>query len=119
MKRVVASENPMSRRALCRALACGALLLLTVSAGPAQSPAVEPASTPSAQWPGTVTVTAGDVRTRIEAAKMWTISGLEYQDTVMAVQDSAYGTVLTIRGVGHLGTAHFLDVPGNPGAGAQ
>jgi hypothetical protein len=116
MKRVVARDNPMSRRALCRALACSALLLLTVSAGPAPSPAVEPTSTSSAQWPGTVTVTAGDVRTRIEAAKMWTISGLEYQDTVMAVQDSAYGTVLTIRGVGHLGTAHFLDVPGRPGA---
>jgi hypothetical protein len=33
----------------------------------------------------------------------------------MAVEDSAYGTVLTIRGVGHLGTAHFLDVPGKPG----
>ena len=33
----------------------------------------------------------------------------------MATQDSAYGTVVTIRNVGHLGTAHFLDVPGKPG----
>jgi hypothetical protein len=68
-----------------------------------------------AGWPQTLTVTIGDVRTRIESSKMWTLSGLEYQNSVMAVEDSAYGTVITLRGVGHLGTAHFLDVPGKPG----
>jgi len=73
-------------------------------------------SNPSqADWPKEVVVTVGDIRTRIDGPKLWTMSGLEYQDTVMATEDSAYGTVITIRGVGHLGTAHFLNVPGKPG----
>ena len=68
-----------------------------------------------ANWPEEVVVTVGDIRTRIDGPKMWTMSGIDFQNTVMATEDSAYGTVLTIRGVGHLGTAHFLDVPGKPG----
>lgn len=68
-----------------------------------------------ADWPQEVVVTVGDIRTRIDGLKMWTLSGIDFQDTVMATENSAYGTVLTIRGVGHLGTAHFLDVPGKPG----
>ncbi|MGE0606062.1 MAG: hypothetical protein AB7O62_02975 [Pirellulales bacterium] len=75
----------------------------------------EPPRQDSASWPESVVVTVGDIRTRIDGPKMWTLSGLHYQDTVMATEDSAYGTVLTIRDVGHLGTAHFLDVPGKPG----
>ncbi len=66
-------------------------------------------------WPREVVVTVGDIRTRIDGPKRWTLSGIDFQNTVMATEDSAYGTVLTIRGVGHLGTAHFLDVPGKPG----
>ncbi len=66
-------------------------------------------------WPKEVLVTVGDIRTRIDGPKMWTLSGIDFQNTVMATENSAYGTVLTIRGVGHLGTAHFLDVPGRPG----
>lgn len=66
-------------------------------------------------WPKEVVVTVGDIRTRIDGPKMWTLSGIDFQNTVMATEASAYGTVLTIRGVGHLGTAHFLDVPGKPG----
>jgi hypothetical protein len=68
-----------------------------------------------ADWPRQVVITVGDIRTRIDGPKMWTLSGIDFQNNVMAVQDSAYGTVVTIRGVGHLGTAHFLDVPGKPG----
>lgn len=71
--------------------------------------------TDQAGWPQKVVVTVGDVRTRIDGPKMWTLSGIDYQDDMMASQESAYGTVFTIRGVGHLGTAHFLDVPGKPG----
>jgi hypothetical protein len=66
-------------------------------------------------WPQEVVVTVGELRTRIDGPKLWTLSGIEFQDTVMATQDSAYGSVLTIRNVGLLGTAHFLDVPGKPG----
>lgn len=65
--------------------------------------------------PETVKIAVGDVVTRVEAAKMWTMSGFEYRGTVMAVEDSAYGSVITLTGYGHLGTAHFLDVPGKPG----
>lgn len=70
---------------------------------------------PQAEWPRKTVITVGDIRTRIEGDKMWTLSGIDFQDTVMASEESAYGTVLTIRNAGHLGTAHFLDVPGKPG----
>lgn len=66
-------------------------------------------------WPQKTVVTVGDVMTRIDGPKMWTLSGIDYKGSVMASQESAYGTVFTIRNVGHLGTAHFLDVPGKPG----
>ena len=68
-----------------------------------------------ATWPDEVVVDVGDIRTRIDGPKMWTMSGLEYQGQEMATQESAYGSVITIRDVGHLGTAHFLEVPGKPG----
>lgn len=68
-----------------------------------------------ADWPQKVTVTVGDIRTRIDGPKLWTLSGIDFQDRMMASEESAYGTVFTIRNVGHLGTAHFLDVPGKPG----
>jgi hypothetical protein len=92
------------------------VLLLWSAAGiarSAESAAAQPAA--RADWPREVIVTIGDVRTRIDGPKLWTLSGIDYQDTIVAVQDSAYGTVLTIRDLGHLGTAHFLDVPGKPG----
>lgn len=79
----------------------------------AEDPARQPSE--SQKWPQEVVVTVGDIRTRIDGPKMWTLSGIEFQDTVMATEDSAYGSVLTIRNVGLLGTAHFLDVPGKPG----
>lgn len=79
----------------------------------AEGPAA-PASV-TANWPQKVVITVGDLRTRIDGPKLWTLSGIDFQDTMMATEDSAYGTVLTIRNVGHLGTAHFLDVPGKPG----
>lgn len=66
-------------------------------------------------WPKEVVVNVGDIRTRIDGPKLWTLSGLEFQNTVMSTEDSAYGSVITIRGVGHLGSAHFLAVPGKPG----
>ncbi len=59
-------------------------------------------------------VRVGDVAIRIEASKMWTLSGIEYRRNTMAVEESAYGTILTIRDVGTLGSAHFLDVPEGP-----
>lgn len=68
-----------------------------------------------AEWPRKTTITVGDVRTRIDGPKMWTLSGIDYQGRIMSSEESAYGTVFTIRDVGHLGTAHFLDVLGKPG----
>ena len=62
-----------------------------------------------------LTATIGEIRFRIDGPKMWTLSGFEFQHRVIAVEDSAYGSVFTLRGVGHLGSAHFLDVPGKPG----
>ncbi len=65
--------------------------------------------------PDKFTVTVGDVLIRIDGPKMWTLSGIDYQAFPIAVQESAYGSILNIRGVGALGSAHFLDVPGKPG----
>lgn len=92
-----------------------AMLLLENLAGwgRAEEPAAE--ASKRENWPQKVVVTIGDLRTRIDGPKMWTLSGIDFQDKVMATEDSAYGSVLTIRNVGHLGTAHFLDVPGKPG----
>ena len=77
----------------------------------------ESALPPSSQadWPQEVEVMVGEIRTRLDGPKLWTLSGIDFRETMIATEDSAYGTVLTIRDVGHLGTAHFLDVPGKPG----
>jgi hypothetical protein len=96
---------------------CGLLLLFVGAWGWAGEPVVKGVGNSSANenWPQQVVVTVGEVRTRIDGPKLWTLSGIEFQGTVMATEDSAYGSVLTIRNVGLLGTAHFLDVPGKPG----
>ena len=65
--------------------------------------------------PESLIVVVGDLLIRIDGSKMWTLSGIDYQKNVIAVQDSAYGSILTIRGVGTLGSAHFLDIPNKPG----
>ncbi len=65
--------------------------------------------------PEKLIVTVGDVLIRIDGPKLWTLSGVDYRGSEIAVQDSAYGSVLNIKGVGFLGSAHFLDVPGKPG----
>ena len=92
---------------------CMILPPILASASRAEPPGSKKAV--AANWPDKVVVNVGDLRTRIDGPKMWTLSGIDYQSEVMATEDSAYGTVLTIRNVGHLGTAHFLDVPGKPG----
>jgi hypothetical protein len=65
--------------------------------------------------PEKLTVTIGDVLIRIDEPKLWTLSGIDYLKLPIAVQESAYGSVINIKGVGFLGSAHFLDVPGKPG----
>jgi hypothetical protein len=76
-------------------------------------PTLKDSATP--QRPESLTVAVGDLVIRIDGPKMWTLSRIDYQKTVMAVEDSAYGTIFTIRNVGTLGSAHFLDVPNKPG----
>ena len=65
--------------------------------------------------PTSLTAKVGDVLVRIDGPKLWTLSRIEYKGALLGVEDSAYGTVVNIRNVGNLGTAHFLDVPGHPG----
>ena len=65
--------------------------------------------------PDLVNCAIGNVTFQIDGPKLWTLSGIEYKTHSIATRDSAYGTVLNIEGVGLLGTAHFLDVPGQPG----
>ena len=98
----------------CRML-CVIMLALANGAGMGRAEEPPAQASDQAKWPQQVVVTVGDLRTRIDGPKLWTLSGLDFQRTMMATEKSAYGTVLTIRNVGHLGTAHFLDVPGKPG----
>lgn len=65
--------------------------------------------------PESFTVKCDEVLIRVDAPKMWTLSGINHQQSVIAVQESAYGCVLNIKGAGALGSAHFLDIPGQPG----
>jgi len=89
---------------------------LAAGQGETMSPATPPVSDQSIR-PSSLAATIGDIRFHIDGPKLWTLSGIKYQNVVMAVEDSAYGTVITLDGIehGHLGTAHFLDVPGKPG----
>ena len=98
-----------------RRLLIFAVLLLEILGNRSRAEGPDAQISGTGNWPQKVVVTVGELRTRIDGPKMWTLSGIDFQDTVMATEDSAYGTVLTIRNVGHLGTAHFLDVPGKPG----
>ncbi len=76
----------------------------------------EPQSlTPDAMFPELVECRIGDLGFQIDGPKRWTLSGIDYKNQSVATRDSAYGTVLNIEGVGLLGTAHFLDIPGRPG----
>lgn len=87
------------------------------------SPAEQPSNSSQAQAlasenldrPQTLTATIGSVLIRIDGPKLWTLSGIDYQKSQIATEDSAYGSVLNIKDVGILGSAHFLDVPGKPG----
>jgi hypothetical protein len=65
--------------------------------------------------PDLVNCEIGNVTFQIDGPKLWTLSGFEYKTHSIATGDSAYGAVLNIEGVGLLGSAHFLDVPGQPG----
>lgn len=124
MQCVPANENILrpaaaSPKFIMRKITIPAVLIALLSQGFAYFvAAAQPSTTPltdRSHWPSNVVVTVGDIRTRIDGPKLWTMSGLDFQDKVIATEDSAYGTVLTLHGVGHLGTAHFLDVPGKPG----
>ena len=94
----------------------GVFVLLTVIAWTGHGLAEEHnLQTNHTQRPDQLTAMIGDVTIRINGPKLWTLSGIEYRKSIIAVEDSAYGTVLNLRGVGILGSAHFLDVPGRPG----
>jgi len=86
------------------------ILCATVRAEPPAQSSIE------TNRPDSLTAVVGDVLIRVDGPKLWTLSGIDFQKSVMSVQESAYGTVIGIRGVGYLGSAHFLDIPGKPGA---
>ena len=96
-------------------IACGdrAFVTTVINSGQAEEP--KKGQSFGGARPEKLTVTIGDVLIRIEGSKLWTLSGIDFQKSEIAVQDSAYGSVLNIKGVGILGSAHFLDVPGKPG----
>lgn len=56
--------------------------------------------------PASVTAHIGDVTVRIDGRKLWTLSRIEYKNSLLGVEHSAYGTVLNLKDVGFIGTAH-------------
>ena len=94
-----------------------AILLIAVQVFSMLSVADEPLSLATAEVRPELLLLCeiGNVSFQIDGSKLWTLSGLNYKTHSIATRDSAYGTVLNIDGVGLLGTAHFLDVPGQPG----
>lgn len=56
--------------------------------------------------PASVTAKIGDVLVRIDGPKLWTLSRIEYKGTLLGVEESAYGTVVNIKDVGFIGSAH-------------
>jgi hypothetical protein len=93
-----------------------AILLIAVQVSSKLSVADEPLPLAAADVrPELLMCEIGKVSFQIDGSKLWTLSGLNYKTHSIATTDSAYGTVLNIDGVGLLGTAHFLDVPGQPG----
>lgn len=56
--------------------------------------------------PASVTAHIGDVTVRIDGPKLWTLSRIEYKHALLGVEHSAYGTVLNLKDVGFIGTAH-------------
>lgn len=56
--------------------------------------------------PTSLAVTCGDISMRIDGTKLWTPSGLDYRGTRLAIEESAYGSVFNIEGVGFIGSAH-------------
>ena len=79
-------------RILPRALAASLAVLVMSNSVDAEPPA-PPSSEPTR--PETVTITVGNILTRVERPEMWPVSGLADLKTVMADEDSAYGTVVT------------------------
>jgi hypothetical protein len=57
--------------------------------------------------PASLTARVGDVLVRIDGPKLWTLSRIEWKSQLLGIEDSAYGTVIGIRDVGWIGTAHF------------
>lgn len=92
------------------------IVLYTVSSFSVISLADEPKSSAvNDPRPELVSCSIGNISFQIDGPKLWTLSGIEYKAHSIATRDSAYGAVLNLEGVGLLGTAHFLDVPGQPG----
>ena len=80
-------------------------LLLHISKSIADMPSGK-SSAIAANWPTSLTATVGDVLVRIDGPKLWTLSRIEHAGALLGIEDSAYGTVVNIRDVGFIGTAH-------------
>jgi hypothetical protein len=74
------------------------------------------AQTTQPAFPNTLSANLGDLTVKINGPDLlWSPNGVDYRGTIVGVDGSVFITVATIKNVGHLGSAHFLDVPGKPG----
>jgi len=78
-------------------------LLSSVSFCPAERRTVDHFSV---LGPATVTAVCDEVLIRIDGPRAWTMSRIEYKGTILAIEESAYGTVFHLPEVGHIGSAH-------------
>lgn len=56
--------------------------------------------------PQSLIATIGDVLVRIDGPKLWTLSRIEWRGTLMAVEDSCYGTTIMVPDIGPIGSGH-------------
>lgn len=56
--------------------------------------------------PASLLVECGELAIRIDGPKLWTNSRIDFRGERLGIEDSAYGTVFNIAGVGFIGSAH-------------
>lgn len=56
--------------------------------------------------PSSLLVECGELAIRIDGPKLWTNSRIDFRGERLGIEDSAYGTVFNLKGVGFIGSAH-------------
>lgn len=72
----------------------------------ATMPAADPVTAGGFTGPASLLAECGEMAVRWDGEKLWTPSRIDYRGTRLGIEDSAYGTVFNLDGVGFIGSAH-------------